>query len=276
MKIYRYILSLTILLITNTSISQELGIQLYSLRNQFKKDVPSTLKLISEWGLANIEGGENTYGMEENEFISLLDQYGLNVVSVGTNLKELSENLQKAIDRAKAFGADYVMCPSIPHHGDTLSFDEISDATSILNQSGKIIQEHGLQLVYHPHGYEFVPHKNGTLFDYMAENALYFDFEMDVYWAVHGGADPISLFEKYPDKFKLLHLKDMKKGVQGNYTGHADKKTNVILGTGKIDMEEIIHRAKKIGVKYMFIEDESSKVLEQIPQSLSYLRSLEP
>ena len=97
--------------------SQEVGIQLYSLRNQFKKDVPGTLELIKEWGIEKIEGGENTYGLPEKEFIKLLDENGFEVISVGTGLEELRDNPQKTIDRAKGFGATYAMCPWIPHKG---------------------------------------------------------------------------------------------------------------------------------------------------------------
>ena len=190
--------------------AQEVGIQLYSLRNQFKNDVPSTLQLIKSWGIDKIEGGENTYGLSEKRFIKLLDETGLDVVSVGTNLDELRKNPQKTIDRAKAFGAQYAMCPWIPHNGNDFTIEDVKNATRIFNAAGKLLKEAGVQLVYHPHGYEFRPYEEGTLFDYMAKNAEHFAFEMDIYWVAHGGEDPLQLFESYPGKFPLMHLKDMK------------------------------------------------------------------
>ncbi|MGS0524417.1 hypothetical protein ACU8V7_03585 [Zobellia nedashkovskayae] len=81
--------------------------------------------------------------------------------------------------------------------------------------------------------------------------------------------------KKYESKFTLLHLKDMEKGVKGNNTGQEDDETNVVLGQGQVDIAGIVAEAKELGIEYMFIEDESSSVVEQVPQSLEYLKSLE-
>ena len=78
----------------------------------------------------------------------------------------------------------------------------------------------------------------------------------------------------YPEKFKLMHLKDMQKGVQGNDSGHEDVETNVVLGTGQIDIGALVKRGRELQVEYMFIEDESSRVVEQVPKSLELLQSL--
>ena len=108
----------------------------------------------------------------------------------------------------------------------------------------------------------------------MATNAEYFGFEMDVYWMQHGGANPMVLLNKYPDKFKLMHLKDMQQGLVGNDTGHSDVETNVTLGTGQIDIDGLIKRAKELGIEYLFIEDESSRSVKQIPMSVKYVKGL--
>ena len=107
------------------------------------------------------------------------------------------------------------------------------------------------------------------------ENATDFKFELDVFWAYHGGADPLALMKKYPSKFVLLHLKDLEKGVKGNNTGHEEDDTNVVLGTGQIDIAGVVAEAKKLGIEYMFIEDESSNVVSQVPLSLEYLDKLD-
>ena len=190
-------------------------------------------------------------------------------------MNDLRDNPQKALENAKRFGANYVMCAWIPHKGNTFGIKETKEATEVFNKAGKLLKEAGITLAYHAHGYEFRPYGNGTLFDYMAENAHNFAFEMDVYWVQHGGTDPLALLNKYPEKFVLFHLKDMEKGVKGNDTGHEDVETNVVLGTGQVDIAGVVKRARELGIaEYMFIEDECSRVVEQVPQSLEYLKSI--
>ena len=136
--------------------------------------------------------------------------------------------------------------------------------------------ENGLKFCYHPHGYEFRPYKNGTMFDYMVRNTdpRYVNYEMDVFWVKHPGQDPVALLKKYPNRFLMLHLKDRKPGTEGNQNGNAPDETNVVLGTGDVGIAAIMKEAKKIGIKYYFIEDESPNAVEQIPQSLDFLRKL--
>ena len=254
--------------------AQEIGIQLYSLRNQFKTNVEGSLKIIGDWGLTNFEGGGPS-GLSCEEFDGLLDKYELDVVSVGASYDDLKDNPEKALASAKQFGAKYVMCAWISHEGNNFDFEKTKEAVDVFNKAGKLLKEEGITLAYHAHGYEFRPYNDGTLFDYMAQNAEHFAFEMDVYWVQHGGTDPLTLLNKYPDKFVLFHLKDMEKGVIGNNTGHEDVETNVVLGTGQVDIAGVVKRAKELGVaKYMFIEDECSRVIEQVPQSLEYLNGL--
>ena len=254
--------------------AQEIGLQLYSLRNQFKEDVPGTLALINEWGIKNIEGG-GTYGLSKKEFDGLLRKNNLKVVSVGAGFDDLEKNPQKVVDNAKSFGAKYVMCAWVPHDDNKWDLEETRHANNVFNASGKLLAENGITLAYHPHGYEFRPYKDGTLFDYMAQNATDYTFELDVFWAHHGGADPLALMKKYPKKFTLMHLKDMEHGVEGNNTGHEDVDTNVVLGTGQVDIAGTVAEAKKLGIEYMFIEDESSQVVNQVPKSLEYLENLD-
>ena len=254
-------------------IPQDIGLQFYSLRKQFDEDVPGTLDLIRSWGIQTIEGGE-TYGMERSDFQKLLKDRGLNVVSVGADYSELHESLDEVIEETKSYGADYIMIPWIPHDGDNFTFEDTQNAVNLFNDAGKKIADAGLKLVYHPHGYEFRPHEDGNLMDYMLNNAEHFDFEMDVYWFAHGGADPLEYLNAYPEKFKLMHLKDMQKGVKGNDSGHEDVETNVVLGTGQIDIAALVQRGRELNVEYMFIEDESSRVVNQVPKSLAFLTNV--
>lgn len=258
---------------TTNVTAQEVGLQLYSLRNQFKEDIPSTLKLINDWGITVVEGGDS-YGMPEEEFKGLLAKNNLKVVSIGAGFNELANAPEQVVKKAKSYGATYVMCAWIPHDGNNFGIEDTQKAVEVFNSAGKILRDNGLKLAYHAHGFEFRPYKDGTLFDYMAEHAKYFDFEMDVYWVHHGGEDPLKLLRKYPSKFILLHLKDMEKGTKKDNTGHADVETNVVLGTGEVDIAGVVAEAKKMGIKYMFIEDECSRVVDQVPKSLRYLEGL--
>lgn len=253
--------------------AQEIGIQLYSLRNQFKTDVMGSLDIIQSWGITKLEGG-GTYGLSTEDFKKALADRNLQVVSVGADYNDLKKDIDKVIENAKTFGAKYVMVAWIPHDANTFSIKETKEATDLFNSAGEHLAKEGLKLAYHAHGYEWRPYEDGTLFDYMAKNAKHFSFEMDVYWVQHSGANPLKVLNTYPDKFILMHLKDMAHGVTYNDTGHEDVETNVVLGTGKVDIAGLVKRGKELGIEYMFIEDESSNVLEQVPQSLTFLKGI--
>jgi sugar phosphate isomerase/epimerase len=101
-------------------------------------------------------------------------------------------------------------------------------------------------------------------------------FEMDIFWIVHAGQDPVKLFDKYGSRFQLTHLKGMKDSTPtGLLTGHSDVTNDVPLGQGKINLAAVLQAAEKAGVKWQFIEDESPSVEVQIPQSLRYLEQLQ-
>ena len=249
--------------------------QLYSLREQFKVDVPGTLAKIKAWNIKQIEGG-GTYGLSMEEYKTLLKKNDLQIVSVGAGFDQLATNVQSAIDQAKAFGAKYIVCFWIPHKEDEFTVKNMDTAIQVFTSAGKKIKEHGLQLCYHPHGYEFRPYANGTLFDYLVTNTKPQDlnFEMDVFWVKHPGQDPVALLKKYPTRFELLHLKDRKPGTEGNQNGRAADETNVVLGQGDVGIAEIMKTARQMGIKYYFIEDESPESEKQIPASLKYLKEL--
>ena len=273
MKITLLAFLLIIQLSESTLIAQEFGIQLYSLRNQFKENIEHSLKTISDWGIKTIEGGD-TYGMEENQFRALLDKYELNPISIGASYEDLRDHPMEVAQKALRYGARFVMCSWIPHDGNRFDIENTKAAVKIFNEAGAVLKREGITLAYHAHGYEFRPYEYGTLFDYMALNAKNFSLEMDVFWITHGWEDPVALMEKYPDFVVMLHLKDMEKGVKGNNTGGEDVETNVVLGQGQIDIEGVVRKAHEQGVRYMFIEDESSRVIDQVPKSLSFLNSI--
>lgn len=105
-------------------------------------------------------------------------------------------------------------------------------------------------------------------------NSEYVSFEMDVMWVHFGGGDPVALLKKYGNRWKLMHLKDLRKGTPKDLTGGTSTENDVPLGTGELDIPGILKQAKKAGIKHYFIEDESSHVSTQVPQSVAYLKSL--
>lgn len=226
-------------------------------------------------GFQEVEGG-STYGLSIDSFNTLLKKYNLNTVSIGVDFKELETDPQAVASKAKAMGAKYVVCFWIPHNGTDFTFENAKKAVDIFNSAGKILQENGISFCYHPHGYEFRPYGQSTLFDYMMKNMKpkYANFQMDVFWIKHPGQDPVALLKKYKKRFLLMHLKDRKPGTPGNQNGQADVESNVILGTGDVNIAAIMKEAKRSNIKHYFIEDESSRSMNQVPRSLDYLNFL--
>jgi sugar phosphate isomerase/epimerase len=255
---------------------KQLGLQLYSFRNEFPKDVVGTMQKINKMGLRILEGG-GLYGMNPVEFKRLLKENNLSVVSVGADFNELDSNIQKSVDLAKLFNAKFVVCFWIPHNGNEFGINEIKKSIDVFNRAGKYLKAHGITFCYHPHGYEFRPYQGGTLFDELVKktNAQYVNFEMDVFWVKQAGVDPLALLNKYPNRFPLFHLKDRKPGTESNANGQADEESNVVLGEGDVNIAAIKKRAMKLSsVKYFFIEDESSRSMEQVPKSIAYWNSI--
>lgn len=252
-----------------------IGIQAYSFRNYFPKDVTGTLDRIQAMGITEIEGGSGR--IDPADYKKMCAERGISIPSTGASFKELAENPMKVVETAKALGAKYVMCAWIPHENrGNFSKADADRAVEVFNKAGKILKENGLTFCYHPHGYEFQPYQAGTLLDYMMEqtNPADVSFEMDIFWVQFGGGDPVALLKKYGNRWKLMHLKDMKKGIEKDLTGGTDVEYNVPLGTGQLDMVGILKAAKEVGIAHYFIEDESSAVVAQVPRSLTYLRTL--
>ncbi|TXE05891.1 sugar phosphate isomerase/epimerase family protein [Algoriphagus aquimarinus] len=251
--------------------AQEVALQLYSLRNEMKVDPVKYHQLISEWGISALEGGGG-YGMSDFEYAKLLNDNNLRVIGVGADYDQLTKDLTPIIDQAKKYGAKYATCYWIPHKDGPISMEEIKIATALFNAVGEELQKKGITFLYHPHGYEFAKDGKGVALDYMLKNAKNFGFNLDVFWVKMGGGDPLKIMKKYPGKFPVLHLKDRRKETPGSKDGHGDVETNVILGTGDIDIAGIIQEAKKQGTEYLSIEDESSRSVTQIPLSITFIK----
>ncbi|MEP7321302.1 MAG: sugar phosphate isomerase/epimerase [Saprospiraceae bacterium] len=249
------------------------GVQAYTYRRSFPAGIEKALDTIAMEGFTEIEGSGGRIAPED--FKKLCNDRGISIPSTGTGYEQLVKDPMKIAENAKALGATFVMCAWIPHKGD-FNFDNAKKAVEDFNTAGKILKEQGLTFCYHVHGYEFWPYKKGTLLDYIIKNTNpdYVSFEMDVLWTQFGGGDPVKLLKKYKNRWKLIHLKDLKKGVKKDLSGGTSTDNDVALGTGEIDLPGIIKQANKLGIKHFFIEDESNRIHFQVAQSIAYLKSL--
>lgn len=271
MKIKNLLIALFLLVPMGLS-AQEIALQLYSLRNEMKVDPAKYHQMIAEWGISALEGGGG-YGMSDAEYKKLLADNKLKIVGVGADYNRLMTDPKGIIADAKKYGAKYATCYWIPHTEGPISLNDIKAATELFNSTGEMLAKEGITLTYHPHGYEFRNLGQGTPMDYMLANAKNFKFNMDVFWVKMGGGDPLAIMKAHPGKFPQLHLKDRKIGTPGSPDGRGDVETNVVLGTGDIDIAGLIQEAKKQGTKYLVIEDESSRSVAQIPQSVAFIKS---
>jgi len=260
---------------TGPSFKGPVGIQLYSLREQFKKDVPGTLDEVKSWGIKYVELA-GTYDVPPDQFKAQLQARGIEAVSGHFPYERYRDDVEGVAREAKALGLKYAGCAWIPH-GDPFDEKTCREGIAVFNKAGEALAKQGLKFFYHVHGYEFQPHGDGTLLDLMmAEtNPKFVNYQMDVFWIVFPGQDPVKLLEKYGKRWQLMHLKDMRKGTKtGALTGHTDVANDAAIGAGLMDTPAILRAARKAGVKWYFIEDESPWSEKQIPQSLGYLEQV--
>jgi sugar phosphate isomerase/epimerase len=257
----------------------EAGLQLYSLRDIYKTNPAAALDKVKEFGIKNVET-YNTPTPAAAELRKMLDERGLKAVSGHFGYERYGSELPKIVEEAKALGLEYVGIAWIPHVPAMFGMETVEKAAADFNAWGEQLSKQGLKFFYHCHGYEFKPVAEGqtkTFMDVLIEKTKpeFVAFEMDVFWVAHPGADPVKYLEKYPNRWQLIHLKDIQKGVRtGVYTGHAPNEQCVVLGTGQVQWPPLLRAAAKAGVKHYLIEDENPQAVEQIPQSLKYLQTL--
>jgi sugar phosphate isomerase/epimerase len=270
------VLSVAASVLADGSFTGTAGLQLYSLRSQFKlRGVPWTLDRVKSFGITEVELA-GTYDLTAEQFKAEFDKRGLIPVSGHFPYGRYKNDLDKVVAEAKALGLKYAGCAWIDHK-DSFDEAECQDAIATFNRAGEALAAVGITFFYHCHGYEFEKHAQGTLMDVLITGTRpqFVSYEMDVLWVVFPGQDPAALLEKYPNRWKLMHLKDLRKGVAtGSLSGGTDVKNDVTLGTGQMNWPAIFGAAQKIGVKHYFIEDESPTSEQQIPASLGFLKSL--
>src|SRR5262245_10070416 len=194
-------------------VNAPIGVQLWTFRESLPRDLSGTLARIRSLGFEEVEGA-GLWKKTAAELRAALDAAGLACTSTHAGYERLRDDASGVIAEAKAVGARAVVCPWIAHE-KAFTRDDALRAAETFNGFGKAARDAGLRFGYHCHGYEFVPAAEGTLFDTLAQNSDkdLVGFQVDVFHAYRGGADPTALIQKHGPRVTSLHLKDIKKGV---------------------------------------------------------------
>ena len=258
-----------------TALNGPVGLQLWSVREQLKTDVPGTLAKVHAMGFRKVESA-GLWGQTLKDFRAALDKAGLVCPSSHMGIERLRDDLPGALAEAKALGATGVVCPWV-RNGETFTREDALKVAASFNTIGKAAKDAGLRFAYHCHGYDMAPSTEGTLFDTIAANtdAALVDFQIDTFHAYHGGGKPAELITKYKGRVRSLHLKDMKKGLAVEVgKGTAPPEYDVPVGSGQIDFPTVLKAAMAAGVTQYYIEDESTDPLGHIPQSVAFVEKL--
>ena len=256
--------------LSKLNINKNFGLQLYTLRDDLPKDPKGVLQQVASMGYKQIESFEGPkgmfWGMKNTEFKQLMDDLGMKIVSSHC---DINKDFDRKAAEAAAIGMDYLLCPWL---GPQKSIDDFKRFAAVFNQRGETCKKNGIRFGYHNHDYGFIPVDGQLPQDVLMQNTSkdLVDFEMDIYWVVTAGQDPISWFNKYPDRFKLSHIKDRKKGVP-----LTDKNESVVLGTGSIDFHKILKAGADKGLKYFIVEQErydNTTPLEAARMDAAYLK----
>ncbi len=227
------------------------GIQLYTLRDDLPKDPKGVIKSLASYGYKQVESFEGKdgmfWGMTNKEFKAYMDSLGMTLVSSHCNM---NQDFEKKAAEAGEIGMKYLICPYV---GPQKSVDDFKRLAEQFNKSGEICKKNGLRFAYHNHGYSFIPLDGQLPQDIMMQNtdAGLVDYEMDIYWVVSAGADPEEWVKKYPNRFRLCHVKD-----RGKQYDSKEENASVDLGTGSIDFAKILKTAKAQGMQYYIVEQE--------------------
>jgi sugar phosphate isomerase/epimerase len=257
---------------------EHLGIQLWSLRREMEANLDAALDRVENWGLSEVETA-GTAARPAAEFVAALREHGLTAVAAHESYEKLACDLVSVAQAAQILGVGFVICPNLPKTALPLNKESAGRLASKFNQWGKALSADGLRFGYHTHGSEFRPLDQdpaSTGFDILMQetDAELVTFEMDVFWVRRGGVDPAKLLSKYPGRWSLLHLKDLRiDAPTGIYDSAAPASDKVPVGKGAINWPDVLRAARPAGVKHLFLEDETADALENIPISLEYLRN---
>jgi len=256
------------------------GLQLYTIRDAMKADVRGSLKKVSELGYKNLELADydngKFYGFAPKEFKKMVKDLGMNIISSHTKVEAAGitvDNAKKMADDHAELGVKYCVQPWVNEEDRTI--EKFKKMVGDWNEVGKIMKAAGIQFAYHNHNFEFknmdgiVPYYDIFMTQLDADLVK---MELDLYWAIKAGQDPVEMFKKYPGRFHLFHMKDMQTKKDPFYTIIKDDITSV--GAGLIDFKRILAAKETAGLKYMFVEDDNQgngKPFEAIELSINNL-----
>ena len=256
--------------------AKPIGLQLYTLREQLEKDAPGTIKQLAAIGYKDVEI-YSLYGKTPAEFGQILKDNGITASSGHYLLPAVKSEWNERIADAKTLGLRYMVIAILPPE-ERKSLDDYKKLAELFQTAGEATQKAGIQFCYHNHNFEFQKLGDTMPYDYLLKtlDPKLVKFEMDCFWVTHAGQDPVAYFQKYPGRFPLLHIKDMKDKPAP--TQELDAKMGLFapVGSGSIDWKRIFEAAKVGGMEHYYVEQDYCEIppLEAVKTSYQYLDRL--
>lgn len=267
------------------------GLQLYTVRQQMAKDFDGTLKAVAAIGYTMVEL-PGLFGKTPAQVKQVLDGANLKCPSIHYPAAMLTSGVPEKIAAVKEIGATYLTCAfpttrQLQEHRtpmretmqalEHMSADDFKWLADLFNKLGEQCHEAGLEFAYHGHNLEFQQVDGKPGYDLLVESTdpKLVGFEMDCYWVTRAGADPVAYMKKYPGRFPLLHIKDMKPGQAPTTSLMQGANAFIEVGKGSIDWKRIFEADRK-GLKYYFVEQDQTALppLESAKVSYEYLHQL--
>lgn len=259
---------------------ESIGIQLYTLRNELSSDLVGTLKKVAAAGYQQVE----CYGFPNTgDMVKAAKDCGLAVNSSHFAWESVTEPekdgvmpFAEILEKANAAGLTHLVVPYV-HDRNRETLEDYKRLAENCNKAAVVAKAAGIQLGYHNHAFEFEPMEGGksgydVLVDEFSADMM---FEIDVFWVVVGGWDPLELMKRLSGRVSQLHLKDLQEGIPVPSFGKLPKEAFKELGNGIIDIGRIVAAAEKAGVEHCHVEqDQSPDPVSSIQQSIQYLDRL--
>ncbi|MDR1602642.1 MAG: sugar phosphate isomerase/epimerase [Tannerella sp.] len=255
--------------------AKNIGLQLYSLRDMVKESgIRAVLETVAKMGYKNLETASSDkskiYGLEPSEFRKIVTDLGMKCTSAHLNQSytKATEGAvmawwDKAIETYNEAGVKYIVQPSIDINKDTTT-DDLKVFCDYFNSVGYKTAAASIAFGYHNHAFEFRKIGDQLIYDFLLDNVSpnHVFFELDVYWCIVGGGDPVAYLKNRPRQFKTLHIKDEKE----------------IGASGQIDFKPIFDQMTANKVKDWYVEVEEytdNDPVASVQQSFDYLNKAE-
>jgi sugar phosphate isomerase/epimerase len=256
----------------------KIGLQLYTVRDEMARDFDGTLGKVAAIGYKEVEFA-GYFEHSPKAVREAIDRHGLSSPATHVPYDTLGEKWPGQIESAKVIGQSYIVCPWIPEDLRKQP-DAWKRVAETLNRAGEESKKAGIQFAYHNHWFEFLPVDGKLPYDFLLENcdAKLVKMEMDLCWITVAGGDPLKYFERYPGRFPLVHVKDVKSLPKISTAGgqnFGDTVDMTSVGNGIIDWKRIFARSEQAGIRHYIVEHDRPKApFESIKNSYEYLREL--